>query len=54
MSMQSLTLTNQAVDRIKNVMASNNECPSFRVYVTGGAVLAFNMALSSMIMLLLR
>ena len=41
MSMQSLTLTNQAVDRIKNVMTSNNECPSFRVYVTGGGCSGF-------------
>ena len=41
MSMQSLTLTNQAVDRIENVMASNNECPSFRVYVTGGGCSGF-------------
>ncbi len=46
-SFQSLNLTDNAVNRIKNVMTANVDLGSkFRVYVTGGVALDFSMGLN--------
>ena len=46
---RSIELTNTATDKIMSVLKEGN-CTKFRVYVTGGGVLVFNMALNLMMM----